>query len=177
VVLLVAAGALVYAFLQISDNADQVAQAPAPATTPAAVPAASPSPAPSPSPTATASATATSVPGTTTTSGPTGPTGPTGPITTPTTTGSFASWPAGPTAYTVVLWSASTRAEAETKARELQSKGQSPGILHSDDYPSLRPGYWVVFSGQYPTRAQAQSAATAAQSAAPGAYARQVKPR
>ena len=32
-------------------------------------------------------------------------------------------------------------------------------LLHSDDFPTLKPGYWVVFDGQYDSIAQAQSQA------------------
>ena len=47
-------------------------------------------------------------------------------------------------------------------------------MLHSDDFSSLRKGYWVVFAGQYPSRSAAE---TAAESRAGGAYARRVVPR
>jgi hypothetical protein len=30
-----------------------------------------------------------------------------------------------------------------------------PGLLRSDDYPSLNPGYWVVFSGDFATQKEA----------------------
>jgi hypothetical protein len=63
------------------------------------------------------------------------------------------------------------------KARPFQASGHTVGILHSDDYSSLRAGYWVVFSGQYTSDSPAQAAAKAAQSAAPGAYAKQVRPK
>jgi hypothetical protein len=97
---------------------------------------------------------------------------------TPAAPGTFAEWPAGQTAYTVIMWSADTRQEAQTKAQAFQTAGATTlGILHSDDFASLRPGYWVVFSGTYDDLKQAQDAATAAQATAPGAYAKQVKPR
>ncbi|MEA2168880.1 MAG: hypothetical protein QOF76_2180, partial [Solirubrobacteraceae bacterium] len=38
-------------------------------------------------------------------------------------------------------------------------------------------GYWVVFSGQYDKLGQATAAARSAQSSAPGAYPKQVKPK
>ena len=44
----------------------------------------------------------------------------------------------------------------------------------SDDFSSLRKGYWVVFSGQYDSRSAAE---TAAEDAGSGAYARRIVPR
>jgi hypothetical protein len=166
-VLLVAAIALVIAFVQLSDDADKVAQAPAATATPAA-----PIGQPTPEPTAAPPATSPTASPTETTPSPT-PT-----ASAPPATGTFPDWPSGTTAYTVILWSAHSRKEAQDKATELQAAGQQNlGILHSDDYSSLRAGYWVVFSGQYDSNDAAQSAAQAAQSASPGAYAKQVKPR
>jgi hypothetical protein len=77
----------------------------------------------------------------------------------------------------VILWSAASRAEARKKATDFTAAGGTGlGILHSDDFSSLREGYWVVFSGTYDSMTQAQDAAKAA-SYAPGAYAKQVRPR
>jgi TIR domain/SPOR domain len=66
-------------------------------------------------------------------------------------------WPADVSAYTVILASESNRAAAEAAA-ERAPAGASPGILRSDDYASLRPGYWVAFSGRYTTETEAQEA-------------------
>jgi hypothetical protein len=175
-VLAVAAVALIIAFVQLSDNADTPAQAPPATATPApatgqptpqptpAAPATTPTPAPSGQATPAPSGTPAPSPSASTTPAP--------------STGAVADWPAGKTAYTVILWSATTRKEAETKATQLQGAGaQGVGILHSDDYSSLRSGYYVVFSGQYGTDKEAQTAAQAAQGSAPGAYAKQVKPK
>lgn len=192
VVLLLAAAGLLVAFFELSDDADQVARAPTPTGTPASLD--TPTPTPTPSPTASPSPT----PGPTGPSGPSGPTGPTNRPTGPTgstttpgrtptpfpTTGTggtgsnatIASWPSGKEAWTVILKSSSTRADAERRARELQSSGRSVGVLNSSDYSSLRSGYWVVFSGQYEDRAAAQSAANGFKSTVPEAYARFVKP-
>ena len=52
--------------------------------------------------------------------------------------------------------------------------GAGAGVLHSDDFSSLRKGYWVVFSGQYPDQKAAQDAA---QGKGGDAYAREVVPR
>jgi hypothetical protein len=71
--------------------------------------------------------------------------------------GSVASWPPGKTAYTVVLISPKSRSQAYSKARQAKRNGIDAGVLHSNDYSSLNPGYWVVFVGQYKTMAKAQS--------------------
>jgi hypothetical protein len=105
--------------------------------------------------------------------GPSGPTGPTGtpPATPPTTvppatavppsatppSSGIASWPTGKTAYTVVLISATKRRQANAKAQEAKSRGIDAGVLHSNDYSSLNPGYWVVFVGQYDSAGKASA--------------------
>jgi hypothetical protein len=71
-----------------------------------------------------------------------------------------------------VLASTRDRPEAEEKARA--AGGADVGVLRSDDYSSLRKGYWVVFQGQFDTR---DAAETAAEDAAGDAYARRVVPR
>ena len=73
--------------------------------------------------------------------------------------GEIASWPDGEDAYTVVLVSAKSRSQARTKAREAIGRGIPAGILRSDDYSSLNPGYWVVFAGQYDSVEQARDKA------------------
>jgi hypothetical protein len=70
-----------------------------------------------------------------------------------------------------VIASTGSRAEAEKKAR---AAGADAGVLHSDDFSSLRKGYWVVFAGQYPDQKAAQSAA---EGKGGDAYARRVVPR
>jgi hypothetical protein len=90
--------------------------------------------------------------------------------------GSVASWPDGKTAYTVVLVSAKSRRQANAKAKEAIGRGIPAGILHSDDYSSLNPGYWVVFAGQYKTVEQARDKAADYQGQGfAQAYPRQVK--
>ena len=58
--------------------------------------------------------------------------------------------------------------------RRRSAAGADAGVLHSDDFSSLRKGYWVVFAGQYPNQQAAQSAA---EGKGGDAYARQVVPR
>ena len=186
VVLLLAAAGLLVAFLELSDDADRVARAPTSTPTPSAIdtPTATPGPTGPSGPSGPSGPTGTPTPPTGP-SGPTGSTGSTGPVnprpspsatSTATPTGSFASWPAGEEAWTVILKSASSRSEAEKRARELQAQGKSVGILESSDYSSLRAGYHVVFSGQYETSEAAQTAANGFKSTVPEAYARLVKP-
>jgi len=92
-------------------------------------------------------------------------------------TATIAEWPAGKTAWTVILESATSKSAAEQKAQELSSAGTSVGILRSDDYSSLNKGYWVVFSGQYDSQSAAASALPGLQAQVPLAYVRHVVPR
>jgi septal ring-binding cell division protein DamX len=171
------AAALVLALVELSGDPQPVAQAPSvtATATPAGAPAddggAAPPVAggtPTPVPTAVPSATPTPTPeaGSTPTPDP-------GDSTTPGATGGLATWPADKTGWTAVLASTKSRSEAEKKARAAGGGGEI-GVLRSDDYKSLRKGYWVVFSGQYDSRSAAE---TAAEDAAGDAYARQIVPR
>lgn len=113
------------------------------------------------------------------------PTAPT--ATTPTTTAKKSppsrrngvlSWP-NRNGYTVVLNSipaGNGRAPAVAQARQAASHGlPQVGVLDSGRYASLHPGYYVVFSGIYPSLAAAQAAVSQARSAGYGAaYARQI---
>ena len=190
-VLAVALAGLVVAFLAVSDDSDELTRiaqqttaqatpAPAPATPPPAVtPAPTPPAATSPVPTVTpapgedgqdpnalppASGTDEDPDATPGAGDPGG-------------TGSVGSWPEGEDAFTVVLLSSPSRSTARKRAQELASGGTEVGLLDSDDYKSLRGGYWVVFSGQYDSRDAAESAAEGLESEAPGAYVRKVTPR
>lgn len=86
----------------------------------------------------------------------------------PPTTGlaGLATWPAVADAYTDVLASipySSGRAIAIARARQAKSAHlPRAGVLVSSDYPSLHPGYYVVFSGVYRTSAAAVTALAAA---------------
>jgi septal ring-binding cell division protein DamX len=171
------AAALVLALVELSGDPQPVAQAPSvtATATPAGAPAddggAAPPVAgatPTPVPTVVPSVTPTPTPeaGSTPTPDP-------GDSTTPGATGGLATWPADKTGWTAVLASTKSRSEAEQKARAAGGGGEI-GVLRSDDYKSLRKGYWVVFSGQYDSRSAAE---TAAEDAAGDAYARQIIPR
>jgi hypothetical protein len=68
------------------------------------------------------------------------------------------------------------RALALERARAASRAGlPQSGVLDSSLYSSLHPGYYVVFSGIYPSRGQADAAQAAANSKGFGAaYVRQI---
>jgi hypothetical protein len=112
---------------------------------------------------------------------PTEPTAPTvststpPPVTTSHDGGSGASdWPAGTSAWTAVLSSVRSESDARAAKARLRAAGEPAGVLFSSDFPDLRPGYWVVFSGRYQDRSSAIAQATALRGRFPGAYARRI---
>lgn len=147
--LAIAAAALILALVELAGDAEQVAQQPAATATPSAV-APTVTPEPTTIPPATDDGTA--------------------------TTPEIADWPAGKDAWTVVLESSATRAAAETRANELTQQGIPVGILESDDYSSLEPGRFVVFSGQYDSQRAADQAHEDLSGQVEGAYVRHVIP-
>ncbi len=93
--------------------------------------------------------------------------------------------PAGPIAwpprngFTVVIASiparGTGRADAEAKVKLALSRGlRKVGVLVSDRFASLHPGYYVVFAGVYDSLEEAQTAATRAVARFPNAYAREI---
>jgi hypothetical protein len=125
----------------------------------------------------------TTSPVTTTVALPTVPTGtPTAPppaTTTAPAPGALITWPAGESGWTVVLESIPTRAGrslAVARARDASRDGLPEiGVLESSRYSSLHPGYYVVFSGIYSSRSEAERARAAASSTGFGsAYTRQI---
>lgn len=69
------------------------------------------------------------------------------------------SWPARE-AYTAVVFAGTgSRAEATARANDAVRQGVKAGVLRSDDFKSLQPGYWVAFAGVHQNRAQAQKTA------------------
>ena len=177
VIVLIAAIAVAVAIIQLADDTGQVAQNP---------PAASPTPpaATTPAPTATPDAGLTpdptmpeasgqSTPEPTTTPEPTATPEPT---TTPDSGGSAtADWPSGKSGWTVVLASDPSESEAQDAADTFAGDGISGvGVLHSDDFSSLKAGYWVVFSGQYDTQSAASDALDGVD--AKDAYIRRIEP-
>jgi septal ring-binding cell division protein DamX len=85
-------------------------------------------------------------------------------------------WPAGKTGYTVVLESSSTRSAADARATELAGQGIPAGVLDSSGYATLTPNRFVVFSGQYDTRAAARQALAGLKSRVQGAKVARVAP-
>jgi SPOR domain len=94
----------------------------------------------------------------------------------PGTVPEIAEWPAGKEAWTVVLESSATQEAAQARADELSQQGIPVGLLSSDEYPSLEPGRWVVFSGQYDTERAAQQGLEDLAGQVVGAYVRLVSP-
>ena len=61
--------------------------------------------------------------------------------------------------YISVLVSATSESHAEQRRESLEDRfGRRFGILLSDDYESLNPGYWVVYAGPFETRQEANRA-------------------
>ena len=88
-----------------------------------------------------------------------------------------ASWPAGESAYTIVLGAEPDETAARQRASAAVSGGVPAGVLDSDAYPTLEPGTWVVFTGRFESRAQAEAeAARYAGGGYPEAQARLVAP-
>ena len=93
--------------------------------------------------------------------------------------GQIREWPAGTEGWTVVLANlpeASGRAPATAKAKEASDAGlPDVGVLLSADFSSLHPGYYVVFSGIYQTKGEADAAlANVRASGFDAAYSRQI---
>jgi hypothetical protein len=85
-------------------------------------------------------------------------------------------WPGG-SGFTAILASLTSEAEASEVEAEATGRGLDAGILYSSDYSSLRPGYWVVFSGDLPDDGGAEARASQAQELGyPDAYPRFVAP-
>jgi hypothetical protein len=86
-------------------------------------------------------------------------------------------WPEGKTAWTVVLNSSGTREDAERLAGELAAKGiPDVGVLDSNDFESLGPDSFVVFSGTYDTETAAEEALGKVRDQAGGGSTRRIVP-
>jgi SPOR domain len=148
--------AFAIALVNLSSSADRVASTSASAQTStasarptaAAATAATPTPPPTPTPAGTASA-----------------------------SGKIGSWPVGLSGWTVALASSRSQTAANAAAARFAAAGLNVGVLDSSQHPSMKPGEWVVFSGRYPGRAQAEAAATTVQAKVSGTpVARRVAP-
>ena len=92
------------------------------------------------------------------------------------TTPAIAEWPAGTTAWTIVLESSATREAADVRAEELAGQSVSVGVLDSNDFSSLEPDRFVVFSGQYDSQRAADQARESLEGQVEGSYVRRVVP-
>jgi hypothetical protein len=144
--------ALILALVELAGDAEQVGPPSAATPTPtAAVPTATPTPE------------STTIPPATTEGG-------------PGTTPEIADWPAGKDAWTVVLEASDTQPAAEQRANELAGQGVPVGLLSSDEYSSLEPHKWIVFSGQYDSRRAAVQGLNDLSGNVTGGYVRHVVP-
>lgn len=151
VILALAALAVAVAIVQLADDTDRVTQPPpaaiepSPTPPPAATPVPTATPDPALTPEATATPEATSTPDTGGAGAGEG--------------ADAAEWPAGKTGWTVVLSSDTTRSAAERKAQQFTDDGVAGvGVLRSDDFSSLKGGFWVVFAGEYDSQSAAGDA-------------------
>jgi hypothetical protein len=171
VILALAAIAVAAAIVQLADDTDQVAQNPPPAATPAP-PATSPTPAPTTPPDSALTpdptlpeASGQETPEPTSTPEPTGGNSGSG----------TARWPAGKSGWTVVLASDTSESDAREQAKKFASDGiTGVGVLDSDDFASLKGGYWVVFAGRYDSQSEASDALDGID--AKDAYIRRIEP-
>lgn len=88
-------------------------------------------------------------------------------------------WPANRDGWTIVLVSypktTGRTAALATADRAARSGLSQVGLLDSSQYASLQPGYYVVFTGIYTSKSDADAAvATARQGGFAGAYSRQI---
>jgi hypothetical protein len=84
-------------------------------------------------------------------------------------------WPSGTSAWTAILASVRNEGDAQAAKTKLTGSGEDAGVLDSDDFPELRPGYWVVFSGMYDGKQQAIAQADRLRPQFPDAYARHLE--
>ena len=167
VLLALALIAVVLAIAELSRDAEGVQEVAGTPTPAAATPAATPAPGEEggATPTPTASPLATPSASATPESGGASP------------AAGLAEWPEGKTAWTIVLNSSGTQEDAERLAGELAAKGvPDVGVIDSDDFESLGPDSFVVFSGVYDTEALAQEALSQVRDQAGGGSARKIVP-
>lgn len=88
-------------------------------------------------------------------------------------------WPPTKDAWTIVLVSVPKvegRDAAVARAAEARQKGlKGVGVLDSSKFASLHPGYWIVFSGSYPSEPEAASRLRAAKAVQRGARTERVR--
>ncbi|HEV7640370.1 MAG TPA: hypothetical protein VGO39_05875, partial [Gaiellaceae bacterium] len=103
----------------------------------------------------------------------------TAPVTPPGPKNGRISWPSNENGWTIVLVSYPKTnghaAAVQTADKGARSGLHQVGVLDSSLYASLQPGYYVVFTGIYPSKAEADAAvSTARQAGFGGAYSRQI---
>ncbi len=89
--------------------------------------------------------------------------------------GGVSDWPAGETAWTAILSSVRSESDARAASDRVAASGEPSGVLFSSDFPDLRPGFWVVYSGSFGDRGAAIAQATRLRPQFPGAYARRLE--
>ena len=92
-----------------------------------------------------------------------------------TTAGGIQSWPRDRVGFTVVVLSAEDRPTARKFAASANKRGARLGVIRSDDFKSLPTGFYIVFSGSYKNRAQAEKAANKLGKRFSGAFPQLVK--
>jgi hypothetical protein len=90
----------------------------------------------------------------------------------------LAQWSRAESGWTIVLVSVPKtrgRDEAVAVAQQARSRGlRQVGVLDSSVFASLRPGYWMTFTGKYDSEAEATSVLRRARAAVKGARVAQV---
>lgn len=167
---------VIVAIVALSDQKQEV---PAPTPTPVAS-AAPPGSTVSPIPTTSAIPTITAVPtvdGGTVTPEPTDTVTPEpSPTDTPDSgSGTFPGWTGSDGDYTIIIESAKSEAKANDVAQEAQDSGMTVGVLNSDDFSSLNGGYWVVFTGDYSTKRDAEADLSGVRDTYGDAYIKSIK--
>jgi hypothetical protein len=89
-------------------------------------------------------------------------------------------WPRNRRGWTIILLAlpqSNGRSAAAATATKARTGGlRQVGVLDSSRYASLRPGYYVVFTGVYDTEPEAASALQRAKAVFPTAYQREIVP-
>jgi serine/threonine protein kinase len=92
----------------------------------------------------------------------------------PPTTRAREDWPSGTSAWTVVLASKPSRADASAVASRARAAGFDAGLLQSAAHSSLRPGYWVAYTGVLSSRGATERQTALRDAGFGDAYARYV---
>lgn len=89
-------------------------------------------------------------------------------------------WPRTQTGWTIVLASipkSDRRDKAVAIAQRARTRGlPRVGVLDSSRFASLRPGYWMTFTGTYQNQAEATGSLRRARAAVKGARVQRIEP-